>query len=70
MERLKQSIVKGTFAWQRYLNGGIWRGLSIQTEPIFCSYGQCGFNVWSPYGESFNGTISHDFGLEKTYYFG
>lgn len=67
MERLKKAILKGTFAWERYLNGGTWHGLSIHTEPMFCSYGQCGFRVYSPYGESFNETISYDFGLERIY---
>lgn len=62
--RLINSILANRFAWQRYLNVGTWHGLSIQTKPLFCSYGEIGFSVFSPYGESFKETITYDWELE------
>lgn len=62
--RLIKSILANRFAWQRYLSGGTWHGLSIQTEQLLCSYGAIGFKVFSPYGESFKETITYDCELE------
>lgn len=36
MNRLKNAIETGKFAWEKYLNGKTWNG----TQPLFCSYGQ------------------------------
>ena len=65
MERLKKAILAGRFAWEKYVSGGTWYGMSIQTMPLFCSYGQIGFQVWSPFGESFSGNISWDWERNK-----
>lgn len=62
--RMIKSILENRFAWQRYLNGGTWHGLSIQTEQLLCSYGAIGFKVFSPYGESFKETITYDWELK------
>lgn len=60
MERLKKAIRDGRFAYEKYVSGGTWFGMSIQTMALFCSYGQIGFVVWSPCGISFSGSLSWD----------
>lgn len=62
MNRLKKAIKAGRFAWEKYVSGGMWHGMHIQTMPLFCSYGQIGFSVWSP---CFDGTIRYDWELNK-----
>ena len=46
MNRLKQAIESDRFAWENYLNGGTWHGIMLQTEPLFCSYGQIGYSIY------------------------
>lgn len=68
VNRLIKAIKSGRFAWEKYYGGGRWYGVRIQVMPLFCSYGQIGFTIYSPYGESFNGTIKHDWELNQTSY--
>ena len=46
MNRLKNAIEAGKFAWKRYLNGKAWNGIMLRTQPLFCSYGQIGYQVF------------------------
>ena len=68
ISRLIKAIQSKRFAWEKYLDGGYWHGMRIQTMPLHCSYGLIGFTLYSPYGESFRGVLKHDFELEKTTY--
>lgn len=65
MKRLVNAIRAGRFNWERYVSGGTWHGLSIQTQRLVCSYGVIGYQVFSPYGESFRGTIEYDWELDE-----
>lgn len=42
MNRLKNAIEAGKFAWERYLNGKTWNGIMPRTQPLSCCYGQIG----------------------------
>lgn len=46
MNRLKNAIEAGKFAWKRYLNGKTWNGIMLRTQPLFCCYGQIGYQVF------------------------
>lgn len=65
MNRLIKAIKAGRFNWEKYLGGGYWHGMRIQTQPLFCSYGVIGFTCFSPYGWSFDETIVYDFEFKK-----
>lgn len=51
MERLIRAIKNNRFRWEHYLSGGTWYGIKVQTQPLFCSYGQIGYNVFVDYGK-------------------
>lgn len=65
MKRLVNAIRAGRFNWERYVSGGMWYGLSIQTQRLVCSYGVIGYQVFSPHGESFEGVIEYDWEFDK-----
>lgn len=46
MNRLKNVIEAGKFAWEKYLNGKTWNGIMLRTQPLFCCYGQIGYQVF------------------------
>ena len=46
MNRLKNAIEAGKFAWKKDLNGKTWNGIMLRTQPLFCSYGQIGYQVF------------------------
>lgn len=46
IKRLTNAIKNGKFAFEKYYNRGMWYGLSIQVQNVFCSYGQCGYQVF------------------------
>ena len=52
MERLIRAIKNEHFRWENYLNGGTWYGIKVQTQALFCSYGQIGYTVFINNGSS------------------
>lgn len=46
MNRLKNAIESGKFAWENYLNGKTWNGIMLRTQSLFCCYGQIGYQVF------------------------
>ena len=46
MNRLENAIEAGKSAWERYLNGKTWNGIMLRTQPLFCCYGQTGYQVF------------------------
>ena len=69
IKRLLKSIKSGKFNYENYLNGNkTWHGVNILTQPLFCSYGQIGFETYI-YNErgSHVETIVRDWDMNKTY---
>ena len=62
IQRLINSISAGRFAWEKYLCGGTWNGMKIETQPLFCSYGQIGYTVIA----GGRHIIKHDWELDET----
>lgn len=60
MNRLKNAIEAGKFAWEKYLNGKIWNGIILRTQPLFCSYGQIGYQVFVYDRERHVATFTYD----------
>lgn len=47
VKHIAKAIFDGRFNYERYLNGyRLYYGWAIQTQPLFCSYGQIGFTLW------------------------
>ena len=65
LRRLCKAILHDRFNDENYRSGGWWNGLYIQTGPVFCSYGTIGFDISSPYGESFRENISYDWEFHR-----
>lgn len=66
MNRLKNAIEGGKFAWERYLNGKTWNGIMLRTQPLFCSYGQIGYQVFVYDKECHVLTFNHDWEMNTT----
>lgn len=64
MKRLINAIRNGKFKYENYLCGGTWRGMNINTMPLFASYGQIGYRVNCTDG-SFVGEINYDWEFDK-----
>lgn len=64
MKRLINAIRNRKFKYENYLCGGTWRGMNINTLPLFTSYGQIGFQVYCEDG-SFVSTIYYDWEFDK-----
>lgn len=60
MNRLKNAIEAGKFAWERYLNGKTWNGIMLRTQPLFCCYGQIGYQVFVYDREQYAATFTYD----------
>ena len=62
LKRLAKAVKHGKFAWERYVMGGTWHGLEIQSQALYCSYGQIGYTV------TVNGSIEirHDWEMDET----
>lgn len=69
IKRLFNAIKNGKFNWERYLQKQTWYGIDIITQPMFCSYGQIGYEayVYDERGRHIE-TISHDWDMNKTEY--
>lgn len=60
--RLIKSIKEKRFAFERYTgNGRLWNYQPIRVEPVFCSYGQIGWQVYA-HDQEF---CEYDYELEK-----
>lgn len=66
MNRLKNAIEAGKFAWERYLNGKTWNGIMLRTQPLFCSYGQIGYQVFVYDREQYVATFTYDWEKQQT----
>ena len=66
MNRLKNAIEAGKFAWERYLNGKTWNGIMLRTQPLFCCYGQIGYQVFVYDREQDAATFSYDWQKRQT----
>lgn len=66
MNRLKNAIETGKFAWEKYLNGKTWNGIMLRTQPLFCSYGQIGYQVFVYDREQHVATFTYDWEKQQT----
>lgn len=66
MNRLKNAIEAGKFAWERYLNGKTWNGIMLRTQPLFCCYGQIGYQVFVYDREQYVATFTYDWEKQQT----
>lgn len=66
MNRLKNAIEAGKFAWKKYLNGKTWNGIMLRTQPLFCSYGQIGYQVFVYDRERHAATFTYDWEKQQT----
>ena len=60
MNRLKNAIEAGKFAWEKYLNGKTWNGIMLRTQALFSSYGQIGYQVFVYDRERHVSTFTYD----------
>lgn len=60
MNRLKNAIEVGKFAWEKYLNGKTWNGIMLRTQALFSSYGQIGYQVFVYDRERHVATFTYD----------
>lgn len=60
MNRLKNAIEAGKFAWKKYLNGKTWNGIMLRTQALFSSYGQIGYQVFVYDRERHVATFTYD----------
>lgn len=60
MNRLKNAIETGKFAWKKYLNGKTWNGIMLRTQALFSSYGQIGYQVFVYDRERHVATFTYD----------
>nr|DAU31239.1 MAG TPA: hypothetical protein [Caudoviricetes sp.] len=60
MNRLKNAIEAGKFAWEKYLNGKTWNGIMLRTQALFSSYGQIGYQVFVYDRERHVATFTYD----------
>lgn len=69
IKRLFNAIKNGKFNWERYLQRQTWYGIDVMTQPMFCSYGQIGYEtyIYDERGWHIE-TISHDWDMNKTEY--
>lgn len=66
MNRLKNAIEAGKFAWKKYLNGKTWNGIMLRTQPLFCCYGQIGYQVFVYDREQHVATFTYDWEKQQT----
>jgi hypothetical protein len=66
MNRLKNAIEAGKFAWERYLSGKTWNGIMLRTQPLFCCYGQIGYQVFVYDREQYAATFTYDWEKQQT----
>ena len=66
MNSLIRAINAGKFAWKRYLNGKTWNGIMLRTQPLFCSYGQIGYQVFVYDREQHAATFTYDWEKQQT----
>lgn len=69
MNRLKNAIEAGKFAWEKYLNGKTWNGIMIHTQPLFCGYGQIGYQVFVYDRERHAATFTYDWEKRQIKFF-
>lgn len=60
LKRILNAIRNRRFAFEKYYNKRTFFGVSIQVQPLFCSYGQIGYVITS---KEFN--ITYDFEFNK-----
>lgn len=60
MNKLKNAIETGKFAWEKYLNGKTWNGIMLRTQALFSSYGQIGYQVFVYDRERHVATFTYD----------
>lgn len=51
---------------QRYLNGKTWNGIMLRTQPLFCCYGQIGYQVFVYDREQYAATFTYDWEKQQT----
>lgn len=68
IKRLFNAIKSGRFNYEKYLRENTYYGVKLLTQPLFCSYGQIGFEayVYDERGRHIE-TIVRDWDLNKTY---
>ena len=57
-KRLARNIERGLFSFQ--LNDRMYYGYMINVMPLFCSYGQIGYVITTPFGQ-----LKYDYELNK-----
>lgn len=67
-ETLINSIDSGSFAWKRYLSGGLWRNIELRTLPTMINNRQTGYSVLVYIGRRHVLTITHDWERKHTSY--
>lgn len=60
MNRLKNAIEAGKFAWEKYLNGKTWNSIMLRTQALFSSYGKIGYQVFVYDRERHVATFTYD----------
>lgn len=60
MNKLKNAIEAGKFAWEKYLNGKTWNGIMLRTQALFSSYDQIGYQVFVYDRERHVATFTYD----------
>lgn len=68
MGRLEKAIKSGRFAWEKYINSKTWNGITLRTQPLFCSYGQIGYQVFVYDSGRHSLTLTHDWEMNTTSY--
>ena len=58
LKRLAKDVKRGKFSWEKYVMGGTWHGLEIQSQALFCSYGQIGYTVTVTVTVTVNGSTA------------
>ncbi|MBD5381921.1 MAG: hypothetical protein HDR73_08720 [Clavibacter sp.] len=63
--RLCNAILRGKFAFERYLQPRKYFGWILQTTPLFCSYGQIGYVVNFPFSTISEYSLEYDWEMNK-----
>jgi hypothetical protein len=66
MNSLIRAINAGKFALEKYLNGKTWNGIMLRTQPLFCCYGQIGYQVFVYDREQYVATFTYDWEKQQT----